>query len=56
MAHLGVIWIGSSKSVLVFFTIGYQKVIESHLSLSFCIQFFRSCFEFSYREEDCVGR
>jgi hypothetical protein len=36
--HLGMIWIVSSGSVLGFF---HDKQLRGHLSLSFCIQFFK---------------
>jgi hypothetical protein len=59
MAHPGMIWIVSSRIVLVFSTISNQEVIYPCLfAFSFSgsmLVFFKTCFKLYYRKEDCVG-
>ncbi len=57
--HLGVMWIVSSRSVLVFSTINDREIIYRCLfAFSFSgnvLVFFLMCFSLYYKEEDCVG-
>jgi hypothetical protein len=44
--HSGMIWIDSLGSVFVFF---HDRGSKGHLSLSFCIQFFRQCVSIAFQ-------